>query len=119
MFINKNGMVLLNNLSMLKDNKKIAINEFLEWEVPLIPDIELSIVSVINKAFESGTIDMRWYGKTTAMTLENILHTLKLHIEIGQNAIDEIIDDDYITLKYNDYANKFYLACDNIKRKII
>jgi hypothetical protein len=115
MFIDNNGNLQFESIEELKLNKDLAIKEFAGWTVPSIEEIQLRIVEGIEDIIDS--VGTEAFGTTSEDVVSNILYIMKMAIEMSQSIIDDIGDNN-VTKKFNDYANRFYLACDLVQQQL-
>lgn len=117
MFIDVNGNLQFDSIEEFKGNEDIAIREFNNWVVPTVEDIELQIVTAIQdslEALESVGIQNA-FGESIEESLDTMFFIMRTGMEMAVDIFSKDIAIDCITAKVNDYANRFYLACDIVR----
>jgi hypothetical protein len=121
MFIDENGNLQFSSIEELKENKDLAVAELDKWVVPSIEEIELIIVNAVNTSIiqlqEAEVLDV--LGETPEEIINTMMYTMKMGMEMAADIIENDIGIDVMTLKFNDYVNRFYIACDNVKNKVL
>lgn len=121
MFIDENGNLQFSSIEELKENKDLAEAEFDKWVVPTIEEIELTIVNAVNTSIiQLQEIEaLNVFGETPEEIVSTMMYTMKMGMEMATDIIENDIGIDAVTLKFNDYVNRFYIACDNVKNKVL
>lgn len=120
MFIDERGNLQFDSIEELKANKELAIAEIDQWIVPSIEEIELQIIEGIEASLdtlEAYNVETT-FGETPDEIVKTLISIMKIAIEMGMKIIAEEINIDSITLKYNDYTNRFYIACDRVQQQL-
>lgn len=124
MFIDEKGNLQFESLDELKSNKELVIQEFNNWVIPTVEEIEMQVVESIDVTLTTlqafGLQES--LGSTPNEILDNITQGLKMGVDSGANMVLSIFENDaeaeILRSRYNDFINRFYMACDNVTAKL-
>lgn len=121
MFIDERNQLQFDSIEELRANKELAIKEITKWVVPSVEEIEKHIVDSMNESLTAlDSIGLgNAFGDSAEDSLNSIIYVIKLGLEMATNIIDNELDDDIISLKFNSYVNRCYIALDNIKKAVL
>ena len=125
MFIDEKGNLQFESLDELKSNKELAIQEFNNWAIPTVEEIEMQVVESIDVTLTTlqafGLQES--LGSTPEEILDNITQGMKMGVNTGANMVLSIFENDaeaeILRSRYNDFINRFYMACDNVTAKLM
>lgn len=121
MFIDERGNLQFDSLEEMRANKELAIKEINDWVIPSIEEIEKQTVESMNEAlsiFSSYGINNA-FGESAEDSLNSLIYIIKLGLEMATDIVDKELNDDNVSLKFNSYVNRTYMALDNIKKKVL